>query len=99
MFAKATTIWVVAKSRSILSYGHQTHQSTTFKAVVHEHHHHAATPIVPTYTLSTDLRKKKKQKYPLFKHVICSNQALPVIPELRQKVQKKPSGHLLQWNP
>jgi hypothetical protein len=96
MFVKATTKSVEAKSQSIISYGHQTHQSTTFKAVVQEHHHHAATPTVPTYSLTTDLRKKKMQKYPLFKHVICCNQALQVIPELRQKVRRKPSGHLLQ---
>jgi hypothetical protein len=96
MFAKPTTISIVAKPQSIISYGYQAPQSTTVKAVVQKHRHHATTPTVPTYILSTDLRNKKMQTYPLFKHVICCNQALQVIPELRQKVQSKPSGHLLQ---
>jgi len=95
----ATTTSIVAKSQSIISYGYQARQSTTVKAVVQKHSHRAATPTVPTYILSTDLRNKKMQTYPLFKHLICYNQALQVIPELRQKVQRKPSGHLLQWNP
>jgi hypothetical protein len=96
MFAKATSISVVAKCRSIISYGYQARQSTTVKAVVQKHRHHAAAPTVPTYILSTDLRKKKMQTYPLFEHVICCNQTLQVIPGLRQKVQRKPSGHFLQ---
>jgi hypothetical protein len=99
MFAKPTIIWIVAKSQSIISYGYQARQLTIVKAVVQKHSHHAATPTVPTYILSTDLRNKKMQTYPLFKHVICCKQALQLIPQLRQKVQRKPSGHLLQWNP
>jgi hypothetical protein len=95
MFAKPTTISIVAKSQRIISYGYQARQSTTVKAVVQNFRHHAATPTVPTYILITDLRNKNMQTYPLFKHVICCNQALQVIPELRQKVQSKPSGHLL----
>jgi hypothetical protein len=102
MFAKPTTISIVAKSQSIISYGYQARQSRTVKAVVRKHRHHAATPTVPTYILSTDLRNKKMQNYPLFKHVICCNQALQVNPEwtklhLVQQQQQDLSVILPRW--